>query len=168
MRYNFSATAAHNTLKREKSLPHLRFSANSLTAGYAHYADAVWKTRPPSVLTADADRYFALFVLNEYNRYGIFIYYIYYVYLIINMNFYFNYFSFIGGEGNLIVSVSVSTLAYCLSLKKLTSRRNLLTLSWKSWLFLLARHNSRPAIALGIIQAMSFPEKGWLFLGLVF
>ena len=45
------------------------------------------------------------------------------------MNFYFNYFSFIGGEGNLIVSVSVSTLAYCLSLKKLTSRRNLLTLS---------------------------------------
>ena len=36
------------------------------------------------------------------------------------MNFYFNYFSFIGGEGNLIVSVSVSTLAYCLFLKKLT------------------------------------------------
>ena len=36
------------------------------------------------------------------------------------MNFYFNYFSFIGREGNLIVSVSVSTLAYCLFLKKLT------------------------------------------------
>ena len=33
------------------------------------------------------------------------------------MNFYFNYFSFIGREGNLIVSVSVSTLAYCLFLK---------------------------------------------------
>ena len=53
------------------------------------------------------------------------------------MNFYFNYFSFIGGEGILIVSVSVSLLHIVFFLKKLTSRRNLLTLSWESWLFLL-------------------------------
>ena len=53
----------------------------------------------PSALTVDADRYFALSVLSEYNIYGIFIYYIYYVYLIINMNFYFNYFLFVGREG---------------------------------------------------------------------
>ena len=37
------------------------------------------------------------------------------------MNFYFNYFCLSGERVFLIVSVSVSTLAYCLSLKKLTS-----------------------------------------------
>ena len=37
------------------------------------------------------------------------------------MNFYFNYFSFIGREGNLIVSVSVSLLHIVFFLKKLTS-----------------------------------------------
>ena len=37
------------------------------------------------------------------------------------MNFYFNYFSFIGGEGILIVSVSVSLLHIVFFLKKLTS-----------------------------------------------